>query len=244
MNDILLQAALNGARTPADHPAVPLTPDQLAADSLAAVEAGAGALHIHPRNAGGVESLAGDDVDAAVIAVRNACPDTPIGLTTAAWIVPSVDERLAFLDTWTVLPDFASVNFYESGAEEVAELLLSRGIGFEAGLNSADAAHRFLDFSRSREALRVLIEPDENDPKEARAAAAGIIEILDLGMLDRPRLLHGSNDAAWSLLRQAIELGYDTRIGFEDTLRLPNGRPAQNNLALIEAAIDLIQRHK
>ncbi|MGI8804792.1 MAG: 3-keto-5-aminohexanoate cleavage protein [Thermoleophilaceae bacterium] len=38
----LLQAALNGSRTPAEHPAVPRTPDELAAEARAAVDAGDG----------------------------------------------------------------------------------------------------------------------------------------------------------------------------------------------------------
>ena len=41
---MLLKAALNGARTRADHPAIPLTPDEQAREAIAAVAAGAGAL--------------------------------------------------------------------------------------------------------------------------------------------------------------------------------------------------------
>lgn len=48
-----LKACINGARTPEEHPDLPVTPDQLAAAALAAHEAGAKAVHLHPKTAGG-----------------------------------------------------------------------------------------------------------------------------------------------------------------------------------------------
>jgi uncharacterized protein (DUF849 family) len=41
---------------------------------------------------------------------------------------------------------------------------------------------------------------------------------------------------AWPLLREAVRRGYDARIGLEDTLRLPGGELAGDNLDLIRAA--------
>ncbi|MGW1667070.1 3-keto-5-aminohexanoate cleavage protein, partial [Streptomyces microflavus] len=54
----LIKACLNGTRRPEEHPALPLTPAQIAADSRAAVAAGASIVHVHPRGRGGRESLA------------------------------------------------------------------------------------------------------------------------------------------------------------------------------------------
>ena len=39
---------------------------------------------------------------------------------------------------WTTLPDFASVNFDEPGTTALAELLMEKGVGVEAGLFEAD----------------------------------------------------------------------------------------------------------
>jgi uncharacterized protein (DUF849 family) len=55
---VLLQAALNGDRTRRDHPAVPLSAE-LARDAAACVAAGAGAMHLHPRDDAGVGIEAG-----------------------------------------------------------------------------------------------------------------------------------------------------------------------------------------
>ncbi len=52
-----VKACINGARTPDQHPNLPVTPDQLAAEALAAHQAGAKAVHMHPKTADGVDSL-------------------------------------------------------------------------------------------------------------------------------------------------------------------------------------------
>ena len=81
-----LKACLNGKRTRAEHPAVPVTPAELASSAAAAVAAGAEAVHLHARNPAGTESVQAADVGAAVAAVRQACPDTPVGVSTGLWI--------------------------------------------------------------------------------------------------------------------------------------------------------------
>ena len=50
----LLQAALDGDR---EHPAVPRTPDELASEARASVDAGARVLHLHPYDADGRQDL-------------------------------------------------------------------------------------------------------------------------------------------------------------------------------------------
>ncbi len=55
--------------------------------------AGAEAIHLHPRRTDGGESLLAADVGAAVAAVRQAFPDTPVGVSTALWIASRRPER-------------------------------------------------------------------------------------------------------------------------------------------------------
>jgi uncharacterized protein (DUF849 family) len=59
---MLLQVALNGSRAPAEHPTLPVTPTQIAAEAGRAVAAGAMEIHLHVRRADETESLAPDDV--------------------------------------------------------------------------------------------------------------------------------------------------------------------------------------
>ena len=71
---VLIQAALNGGTTRAGHPAVPLSPAELAAEARAARLAGAGAFHLHPRDPAGEQTLEPAHVLAAVAAVREPRP--------------------------------------------------------------------------------------------------------------------------------------------------------------------------
>ena len=45
--------------------------------------------------------------------------------------------------------------------------------------------------------------------------------------------------ATWPVLRQAVSLGRDIRIGLEDSLLLPDGSQAPSNAALVTAAVRL-----
>lgn len=148
-------------------------PDELAVEAEGAVKAGAGAIHMHPRDASGLESLHVSEIDAAVVAVREVCPNVPIGVSTGAWIEPDTNRRLELIEKWSK-PDFASVNFDEPGAEKIASLLLHRMIGVEAGLSKAEAAKKFCAFDQNLNCLRVLIEPSEETPAQAEKTAQQI----------------------------------------------------------------------
>lgn len=237
---VLIKACLNGGRSRDDHPRCPTTPEELATEAAAAVAAGAGALHVHPRGPGGAESMDGSDVAAAVEALR-AVVAVPIGVTTGAWILPDPDDRRRAIAGWTVLPDFASVNFHEDGAADVAELLLDRGVGVEAGLWSARAAEVLADRALAERCVRVLLEPTEQDPIAGLARVAVIESVLDGVGVSVPRLLHGFESTAWDMVAESARRGYDTRIGFEDTLRLPTGELAATNAHLVRAAIAILE---
>lgn len=132
-----LKACLNGARLPAEHPALPVTPDELAADAVRAVAGG-----------------------------------TPLGVTTGAWSIPDPTERVQAIRAWTVLPDFASVNWHEPGAEQVAGALVSLGVGIEAGLWHGESVADWLTSPYRDRCLRALIElPDGLDGTETVARA-------------------------------------------------------------------------
>jgi uncharacterized protein (DUF849 family) len=232
---LLLEAALNGGRAPAAHPGVPVSPAELAAAAGEAAVAGAQAVHFHVRGADGRESLAPADVAAAVTEVR--ARGVPFGVSTGAWIIPDPAERLAVVRRWTVLPDFASINFDESGAAELASLLLERGVGIEAGVANRFAAEQLAASGLAERCLRVMFEPREQATADALAAVAGAEAVLDQAGVRCPRLLHGVDRTAWTLVDAARAKGYATRIGFEDSVTLPNGRPAKSNGELVRAAL-------
>ena len=231
---MLIQAAINGGRTREEHPCVPITSEQQADEAAAAVAAGAGEIHVHVRGADGRESLAAQDVADALSAIREACPGIAVGVSTGAWIAADASQRLTLVRSWKVLPDFASVNIHENGSLELIKLLLDRGVGVEAGVWTGEAAQAVGGSGLAHECLRMLIEPAEN----GRDAMTNLKQIeTELGEATTPRLLHGLDGCAWEFVALAAERGYDTRIGFEDTLTLPDRTVAPSNAALVAAAV-------
>jgi uncharacterized protein (DUF849 family) len=234
-----IKACLNGGRRPDAHPAVPVTPRQLAAAARDAVAAGAEAVHLHPRDRNGRESLEAADVGAAVAAVRAACPGTPIGVSTGLWIAGGDARRRRELTGWWAelddarRPDFASVNVGEEGFAELVELLRRAGIGAEAGVWSTGDADR----AGGVPVDRILVEIIGSPAGEAVERADAILARLDARNVTTPRLLHGEQDACWPLVAQAGRLGLPTRIGLEDTLTNPDGTPARDNADLVRRAL-------
>ncbi|MEX0758005.1 MAG: 3-keto-5-aminohexanoate cleavage protein [Tistlia sp.] len=239
----MLQACLNGDRSKDFNAAVPCTPAELARDAAAARRAGAVELHFHPRDAAGRETVAPEEVADAVSAVRRAVPGLPLGLSTHWQIAPGGRARQAALAAWSdrpeLRPDYVSVNLVEADAPEIVALMLSRGIGVEAGLWSLADAERFLALPTAGACLRVLIEINEQEVSEGLAVARAILGALDQAGSRLPRLLHGLNAGKWPLYREALALGLDRRVGFEDGGRLPDGAPAPDNAALVSAAAAL-----
>jgi uncharacterized protein (DUF849 family) len=238
---VLLKACLNGARSADQHPALPITVDAMVADAAACVAAGAGAIHLHPRDADGRESLAADVVDDTVRRVRAAC-GVPVGVATGAWVEPDPERRAALVGAWTA-PGFASVNLSEPGAEAVMRALLDRGlVGIEAGVWSVADAERLAATGLAGALTRVLVEVIDVPREAAPGAARAIDAALDRLGVTAPRLHHGEEEATWPVLEQAVALGRDTRVGLEDTLLLPDGSPAAGNAELVALACQRIDR--
>jgi uncharacterized protein (DUF849 family) len=236
----MLKACLNGARRPAEHPRLPVTAAAIAEEAVRAVQAGAEALHVHPKDSRGADTLAPPVVAAVLEAVREAVPGVPVGVTTGAWAMPDPRRRITMIREWTVLPDFASVNWHEPGAQEVAEALFEHGVGVEAGLWQPATVTSWRNWDDHGRCIRVLLEVVEDlSAQEAVAAAAQLVSVLD-DDLSVPILLHGTGRSSWPLLGEAIRRGFDQRIGLEDVLVLPDGSPADGNAALVAAARALL----
>jgi uncharacterized protein (DUF849 family) len=231
----MIQTCLNGARSHTGCTTVPVTPAQLARAARDAVAAGARDIHLHPKDAHGYDTMRPAEVSAALAAVRAAVPGVPVGVTTGAWAEPDPAVRVALVHAWPVLPDHASVNWHEDGADAVAAALAHRGIGIEAGLWSGTAgAVRFHARPDPTPVLRILAEVTDTDPDTAGDTATRLLD--DVATTSVPVLLHGEDGGAWPVLRLALARDLDTRIGLEDTLYLPDGTPAADNAALVRAA--------
>jgi uncharacterized protein (DUF849 family) len=223
----MLQACLNGRRTRSEAADVPLTAEELARDAAACVEAGAACLHVHPRDADGLETLEPSVIDEAVAAIREAVR-VPVGVSTGAWMEADPERRASLVGAWSE-PDYASVNLSEPGAVPVMHALLYAGIEIEAGLYRVSHAETLAAAGLGDRLERILIETSDLDE------AAEIHAALDRLGLSAPRLQHGNDDGVWEALSDAVRRGLDTRIGLEDALVDPSGAPV-GNVGLVRAA--------
>ncbi|WP_190034677.1 3-keto-5-aminohexanoate cleavage protein [Streptomyces fructofermentans] len=245
----MVQVCLNGTRGSGDGAGVPLSPGDMAASAARAVEAGASDVHLHPKSPCGHDTLSPKAVAATLEAVRSRLR-VPVGVTTGAWAEPDPAARVARIRAWAVLPDHASVNWHEPGAEESAAALMERGVGVEAGIwSETDGAARFAASPLRTRVLRVLAEVTDPDPRTAadtaRALLASIRPVPPVvpaapgapPFPGPPVLLHGEEGGTWPVLRLAGALGLATRVGLEDTLLLPDGRRASSNAELVAAGL-------
>lgn len=232
----MVQVCLNGVRGAADGAGVPLSPEAMAESAAAAVAAGATDVHVHPKSPCGDDTLSPRVLAVTLEAIR-ARVSVPVGVTTGAWAEPDPARRLERVRDWTVLPDHASVNWHEPGAEELAAALLERGVGVEAGIwSGTDAAARFAVSPLGPRVLRVLAEVTDASAETAQGTARALLDELGAAH-GRQVLLHGEDGGAWPVLRLAGRLGLATRIGLEDTLLLPGGEPASSNAQLVAAGL-------
>ena len=171
-----VMACLNGGRTRAEHPAVPLSPAELAADARAVQAAGAFAVHIHPTDRHGLPTIEAKACDAAVAAIRAAAPRLAIGLSTSAAINPDPFARAAAVAAWRQPPDFVAVNLSEPGWMGIARAAVHAGIALEAGLATAADAEELRRSPFAHQLLRAQVEVD-GGADDARAVA----ELIPVG---------------------------------------------------------------
>ena len=234
-----LQVCLNGARSKAEHPNVPHTPAELARDVEALFAAGARAFHLHVYREGR-QTLEPGAVADALRAIRAACPDAELAVSTAEGIAPTPAERAHLISGWTVWPDVLCVNLSEEGIDDVLALAGGRGAVLEAGLAVPADVQKF----RALGPLhwrRVLLEPLSPEPAAAEQELRALLDALGDFRPDLPRLAHGMDGAAWPLLRRAARLGLNSRIGFEDVLTLPAGERPAGTLDLYRAGLRLME---
>jgi uncharacterized protein (DUF849 family) len=228
---VAVKACLNGGRSRAEHPALPLMPTELARDAVAVSRAGAFAVHVHPRDARGAPTLDPRACDAAVAAIRASGAGMAVGLSTAETIDPDPFARAAAVAAWRERPDFVSVNVFELGWAGVVRAALHAGVGVEAGLATPRDAEELERSPFAHQVLRALVEVEGGAP-EARAIA----ELIPAGVA---QLWHGYGERTWKVLAAAAAAGHDVRVGLEDVLVLPDGSVAASNAELVAAAVEL-----
>ncbi len=96
MSKILITCAITGSiHTPTMSPHLPVTPDEITAQSVEAAEAGAAILHLHARNPDtGQPSASFDDFMGFLPRIKQST-DAVLNISTGGSAAMSLDDRLA-----------------------------------------------------------------------------------------------------------------------------------------------------
>lgn len=244
---LILANAPNGAsRTKADHPALPVSAAELARNAAAVAEAGACLVHIHVRDGQDRHLLDAEAYRAATAAIRAEVGDRLIvQITSEAGGRYRAPEQMAVVRA--VRPEAVSLALREivpAAAEGPAadffawarrERVLLQVILYDA----ADLARY-----RGLKARGVLGEGGDFPLFVLGRYAAGQVsqaaDLLPFLADDMPALwsmcAFGPRENACALV--AVGLGGHVRVGFENNLLGPDGRPAESNAAQVARAAD------
>ncbi len=241
-----LMVAPNGARRQkSDHPALPVTADELAATAKACFAEGADAIHLHIRKDDGGHSLDAGRYREAVAAVEAAAPGMGIQVTTESASTYDVPAQLACLEA--LRPASASVSIREMARDPV---LAARAyaVAAEAGTQVqhilyTPACIAQLTAWREEGVIRagqddvIFVLGQYTPPVPAQPSDLdGFLAATDGMGLSWTVCAFGRNERA--CLLEAIRRGGNIRIGFENNIHTPEGKLLPSNAASVRALLD------
>lgn len=246
---VMVMAALNGARlTKHDHHALPVTPDEIAAEAALCSAAGAAAVHFHVRDRAGRHVLDADLYRAATSAIRRAAgPELVAQVTTEAVARYGPEAQMALVRD--LRPEAVSIALNEmlpADADERAfaafltwmhrEAIWPQFVLYDAGeleCFQALKARSLIPFPRPS-VLFVLgryAHDGEADPAELDRFLASLSD----ADLDWAFCAFGGR--VFECAGRVVTLGGHVRIGFENNLRRADGHLARSNAELVRDAV-------
>lgn len=253
---LIINAALTGSvPRRADNPDVPLTEDEIVADAVRCVSAGASIVHLHVRHPDESPAYEYELNDSLFRAVRSACPEVIISGSTTGRTVSELEKRAEVL---SAAPDMASLtlgsmNFptqVSVNAPETIHALATemreRGIRPELevfDLGMADYARYLVD--RGQVLLPAYANILLGSLGTACASKANLDTIVAALPRDTTWAAAGIGRFQFEVNSLAIGMGGHVRVGLEDNLwmdPLTKTDPA-SNVRLIERVVSVARAH-
>lgn len=251
MSPLILMSAPNGARrTKADHPKLPLTPDELAAEALRVADQGATLLHLHVRDDEDGHSLDPDRYQAAIEAIKSAIGERMvIQITTEAVGRYGPDEQINVVRA--LRPQSVSLALRELIPSE-DDTDIERGQSFFRWLREEGIAPHFILYTTDDVRRYEMFRSRGIIPQEKPFALFVLGRYVDPTEVSVNDLLPflGDHDQScpWSICAfgpvesaaslAAAALGGHVRVGFENNLWRADGQLAEDNATLVKQVKD------
>jgi len=253
MVPVLIMAAVNGARrTKTDHPALPMTAKEIAADVAACVRAGAAMVHVHVRDEDGrhvldaalyeqvfpeIGAQAGEDflVQATTEAAGRYAPDEQVAL------VKDLHPAAVSIAVSELLPDAAD-SAARARFRDLCQWMKANAIWPQFILYQPDHVETLLRLHGDgdipfAEPFLLFVLGRYRDGQVA--TPADLPPFLDaLGDAKATWMICAFGAQEHACAQAAMAAGGHVRIGFENNLYLPDGSVAGSNAVLIAAAAE------
>ena len=230
----MIIAAPNGARRgKQDHPNLPITIAEIAAEAAACQRAGAAVLHLHVRDSNGAHSLDAGLYRAATEAIAEAAPGMLVQITTEAAGRFELDTQIACVEA--VRPEAVSVAWREFAPEENPAARRFYSWAGEAGIHVQHILYSVEDIARFNayglKDASVLLVLGQYAGIEARVAELPAY-LAALGPV-HDWCLCAFGRAEHAVVCAGIVAGGHARVGFENNLWLKDGALASGTHALV-----------
>lgn len=241
---LAVMVAPNGARrNHRDHPALPITPDELARTARDCREAGACAIHLHVRDRDERHTISPDAYREAIDAIRRIVGERiVIQATSEAVGIYGPDEQMAMVRE--LRPEAVSLALRELLPDERHEATFARFLEWLARervlpqfiLYSAEEATRLRELHRRGlipfERPWQLFVLGRYTPGQV-SQPADLVPFLAAAQADWPWMVCAFGPREHACAQAAAALGGHVRVGFENNLKLADGSTAPDNAALV-----------
>ena len=267
---IISCAITGGGDTVGKHPAIPVTPAQIADSAVGAAAAGAAIVHIHVRDpASGAPSMDKALYREVVERIRGSGSDVIVNLTTGAGgrFVPSPENPRQPGPGTTLSPpevrvahvvelrpevcslDMGSMNFgphvFVNTPAHLAEMARAiRAAGARPELEVFDTGHIRLArhlIERGEIASPPLFQICLGISWGAPATPEAMLAMRNMLPADAIWAAFGIGTQQFPMVAQAVLLGGHVRVGLEDNLYLEKGVFAPTNAAFVEKAAAIVR---
>lgn len=267
----IITCAVTGSITsPAQHPGIPITPEQIADAAAGAAQAGASVVHIHVRDPEtGAPSMDIELYREVMERIRASRSDLVINLTTGPGgrYIPNPEDPRLMDEGSTLLPPEERVKHIQALRPEICSLDLNvMWFGSAVMMNTPHSVSVMAKAIREAGTKPELEVFDSGDIHMAQALMKeGVLEAASLFQLCLG-IKHGAGatpesvqylklllppGAVWAafgvgrtefpMVAQSFLLGGQVRVGLEDNIYLEKGVLAPDNAALVERAARIVR---